>query len=584
MTILIAFAFLAGVVTVLSPCILPILPIVLSGTVTGGKRRPWGIVTGFILSFTFFTLFLSAIVRATGVSPDVMRTLSVLIIGLFGVSLLIPRAQVWLEQVFSRLASKAPLGKQRQGFGGGVLIGLSLGLVWTPCVGPILASVISLALSGSVTGSAVVITLAYSLGTAIPMLGIAYGGRALLQKVPWLVRNTGIIQKLFGVLMILVALAIQFNYDRKFQAYVLTKFPQYGVGLTKFEDKEAVRKQLEDMSGQPAEFRQKDIGKPMTQFMDPLVARDLGQAPELIAGGEWFNSEPFTLESLRGKVVLVDFWTYTCINCIRTFPFLRAWHEKYVDKGLVIIGVHAPEFEFEKNPENVKKAIKDYGLKYPIMQDNDFATWRAYNNRYWPAEYFIDKNGHIRRTHFGEGDYDESEKVLQALLAETGADIGNTPTVKQDYSINARTPELYLGYDRIEYLASSEKIQRGTPALYSLPKVIPENHFAFAGTWAIEGEYAHPYRDSSLWLRFEAKEVFLVMRPKVQNKPGKIQVLFEGPGGEQSDYFGEDVHDGMVIVDSDRLYKLIKFDEGMSQTLILRFLDDNIDLYAFTFG
>lgn len=581
MLILIVFGFLAGVVTILSPCVLPILPIVLSGSVAGGKRRPWGIVLGFISSFTFFTLFLSAIVRATGVSPDALRSLSVLIIGAFGLSLLIPQVQVWLELLFSKIASRAPQGQSREGFGGGVLIGLSLGLVWTPCVGPILASVISLALTGSVTGSAALITLAYSLGTALPMLAIVYGGRALLQRVPWLVKNTGVLQKAFGVLMIMVALAIQFNYDRKFQAFVLEKFPQYGAGLTKFEDNEAVRKQLEDMRDKPEEFPREGIGRPMTQFINPLVARDLGAAPELVQGGEWFNSQALTLEGLRGKVVLVDFWTYTCINCIRTLPYLRSWHEKYAEKGLVIIGVHAPEFEFEKKSENVRKAVEDYGLKYPIMQDNDFATWRAYNNRYWPAEYFIDKHGHIRRTHFGEGDYDESEEALQALLAEAGADVGDAPTVPQDYSIDARTPELYLGYDRIEYLASPEDISRDQRARYSIPSRVPRHHFAYGGEWTLSGERAVPFAGAKLLLNFEAKNVFLVVRPHAEDR-GSIKLLLDNEALFKG--AGEDVMGGIVNVEGDRLYSLIELSDTGVHTLELEFLDDDLELYAFTFG
>jgi cytochrome c biogenesis protein CcdA len=224
--LLILFSFIAGFVTILSPCILPILPIVLSGSLNGGHRRPIGIVVGFVLSFTLFTLFLSAIVKATGLSPDLLRSVSVIIILFFGAALLLPNFQVLMEKLFTRLAGSVS-GKvsQGSGFWSGILLGLSLGLVWTPCVGPIIASVITLAATSSVNGSAVLITLAYSIGTAIPMFAITYGGRKLLQKIPWLLRNTGNIQKVFGVLMILVAIGIFFNLDRKFQTAVLDKLP-----------------------------------------------------------------------------------------------------------------------------------------------------------------------------------------------------------------------------------------------------------------------------------------------------------------------------------------------------------------------
>src|SRR3990167_10732741 len=252
MILLIAFAFLAGIITVLSPCILPILPIILTSSIGGqntGKSRPMGVVIGFILSFTFFTLFLSTIVRLSGISADTLRLVSVIVIALFGASLLIPQFQVLVERLFSKLAGFMPTSQNRTGFGGGLLIGFSVGLLWTPCVGPILASVISLAITGTVTFDAFLITLAYSLGTAIPMFLIMLGGQNALRRVPWLLSNLGNIQKLFGVLMILTAIGIFFNVDRRFQTYILETFPQYGTGLTKLEDNELIRNQLDKKSG-----------------------------------------------------------------------------------------------------------------------------------------------------------------------------------------------------------------------------------------------------------------------------------------------------------------------------------------------
>ncbi|MBI3559809.1 cytochrome c biogenesis protein DipZ, partial [Candidatus Gottesmanbacteria bacterium] len=513
MILLIAFAFLAGVVTILSPCILPVLPIVLSGGISGGKRRPLGIVTGFIVSFTFFTLFLTAIVRATGISPDALRSISVVIVIAFGLSLIVPKFQALFEQFIGKLSSlvaskNTQQDNQRQDFVGGLLIGLSLGLVWTPCVGPILASVISLALTGSVTSTAFFITLAYAIGTSIPMLAIVWGGRTLLQKNPWLVQSSGKIQKIFGILMILTALAIATNLDRKFQTYILQTFPQYGVGLTKFEDNAAVKKQLQNGTKKPVSEVKK--GKPMFD----VFKTDLGAAPEFISGGKWFNSQSLTVASLRGKVVLVDFWTYTCINCIRTLPYLKSWYAKYKDKGLVIIGVHTPEFEFEKNPDNVAKAIKDFGLEYPVMQDNDYATWNAYNNRYWPAKYLIDKDGRIRYTHFGEGNYDETEKKIQELLEEAGSTVQNVSISNPTYQVQTRTPETYLGYRRMDGLASPERVRVSEVSLYTAPVNLDRNSFALSGQWMIGDEYASPGQGASLIYRFDAKAVFLVMRPK----------------------------------------------------------------------
>ena len=543
MMLLIAFAFLAGVVTILSPCILPILPIILSSTIGGqntGKSRPMGVVIGFVLSFTFFTLFLSTIVRLSGISADALRLVSVLVIAGFGVSLLIPQFQVLLERLFSKLAGFIPSNQNRTGFGGGLLIGFSVGLLWTPCVGPILASVISLAITGTVTFDAFLITLAYSLGTAVPMFLIILGGQNVLRRVPWLLANLVNIQKLFGILMILTAIGIFFNVDRKFQTFVLEKFPQYGVGLTKFEDNELIKNQLQKKSG--TEVKKEDIGKP--------------KAPEIIPGGVWFNSDPLTLAKLKGKVVIIDFWTYTCINCQRTFPYLRQWWEKYKDKGLVIIGVHSPEFEFEKSEKNLTQAIKDFNLPYPIVQDNNFDTWRAYNNRYWPAKYFIDKEGYIRFTHFGEGAYDESEKVIQELLKETGAKDVTLNINNPNYQTYAKTAEIYLGSTRSEI----------------------NNNISFDGEWKVMSEYANPQKGAKLHLNFESKEVFLVMR--TSGAPAKVKVYID----DKLQHFGEDNNNGIVTIESDRLYKLINLPFPGRHILRLEFEDSNAQIFAFTFG
>lgn len=579
MILLIAFAFIAGFVTILSPCILPLLPIILSGSVTGGKKKPLGIVTGFVLSFTFFTLFLASLVQITGISASALRSLSIIIIFVFGLSLVIPKIQVLIEQLFTRFASLGPKANTNTGFFGGIVIGITLGLVWTPCVGPILASVISLAITGSISATAFLITFSYSLGTAIPMLAITYGGQQLLRRVPWLLSNTGRIQRGFGVIMMLTALAIFLNLDRKFQTFILDTFPQYGTGLTSFEENETVSKQLQDLRQQ--DVNDSDMGKPSFQMLDSAT-NTYPQAPELIPGGEWFNSDPLTIESLRGKVVLVDFWTYSCINCIRTLPYLRSWHDKYADQGLVIIGVHAPEFEFEKSASNLAQAIQDFELEYPIVQDNNFETWRAYQNHFWPAKYLIDKDGRIRYTHFGEGDYDETERMIQDLLGETGTDLTGITIDNPNYTVESRTPELYLGYDRIEALASPESIAKDQPKTYSAPANLSNNQFAYQGTWTIGEQFAAPQADSTLTINFEAKEVFLVIRPKQPGTTVTFSILLDGkPPQEQS---GADVEDGQVTVTSDRLYKLIDLFGPGRHTLELNFDGDNIELFAFTFG
>ncbi len=564
MGILIVFSFLAGLVTVLSPCILPVLPIVLSGSINGGHRRPIGIVVGFILSFTLFTLFLSTLVKATGLSADFLRSFSVVIIMLFGISLLLPNFQVLMEKLFTRLSSLVSTNSSRgTGFFSGLLLGISLGLIWTPCVGPIIASVITLAATSSVNGSSFLITLAYSAGTAIPMFAITYGGRALLLKVPWLLKNTTKIQKTFGIIMILVALGILFNLDRKFQTEFLDKFPQYGAGLTKLEDNSFVKNQLEKIA-----------------HPDSSDSINASEAPELITGGEWFNTKPLTMKELRGKVVLIDFWTYTCINCIRTLPYLKDWNAKYKDKGLVIIGVHTPEFEFEKNSTNVKKAIADFKIEYPVMQDNDYVTWNAYSNRYWPAHYLIDKNGKVRDEHFGEGAYDETEQKIQELLKETGATI-TTKIGNPDYQIQTLTPETYVGYNRLGDFASPEGAQQDKESNYTTPSKLQLNAFAFSGKWKMLGETSMPAKGATLTFHFKAKDVYLVLN--MIEKTSQFKVFLDNKIITNQNQ-GADVHNGIVTVDENRLYNLVHMKEAEDHTLKLEFLDDNSSLFAFTFG
>lgn len=582
MILLIAFAFLAGIVTVLSPCILPLLPIILSSTTAQDQKRPLGVVTGFVLSFTFFTLFLTSIVQWSGIPADSLRSLAILILAVFGLTLVWPGLQQKMEIWFSRLSRFAPT-TNRSGFGGGLLVGFSLGLLWTPCVGPILAAVISLAITGAVTAQSALITLAYALGTALPLLLIMLAGSTALQRVPWLVRNTKHIQQAFGVLMILTAVAITFNLDRQFQTYILQTFPQYGVGLTGWEDTESIKLQLKDLTPQSEPKKEGNLMN--------LMQRDYPQAPELQVGGQWFNSEPLQLQDLRGKVVLVDFWTYSCINCQRTLPYLKDWWSKYQDDGLVIIGVHSPEFAFEHEAKNVQQAIDSFSLEYPIMQDNDFATWRAYQNRYWPAKYLIDAQGRVRYTHFGEGAYDETEAKIQELLEEAGSTVEvtiNNPT----YQIRSRTPELYLGSKRVEYLSTTETVQPGVWQEFSAPARLSAHHFGLQGQWKVTAEYAQPQPGGELRLNFEAQQVFLVARPVGEGGGEAGEGALVGGEGVPMEVWldgeavteGGDFSDGLVNINGDRLYELVKLAKPGKHELRLVFPAGGVELYAFTFG
>ena len=598
MIVLLAFAFLSGVITILSPCILPVLPIVLSGGVGGGKARPFGVLAGFVVSFTAFTLALSAIVQALGIPVDALRIVAVVLIIVFGVVMLVPWLRNRFELLTSRFARRsggAPGTQKRNGFWSGVVVGLSLGLIWTPCVGPIMASVISLALTQHVDGGSVFITLAYTLGTSIPMLGVMLGGRALLNKVPALTKNAGNIQKVFGALMIVIGVAIGFGWDRQFQTFILRALPGYGTGLTAIEKTTPVLSALK--TRQPAPSNAMKAGSAAGVFQAPTVAPmngmlgDYGAAPAFLTSGTWFNTAglsaasgqtsmggtmPLMLENLRGKVVVVDFWTYSCVNCVRTLPYLKAWYDAYRDKGLVIVGVHTPEFEFEKSTANVARAIHDLGVTWPVVQDNDYLQWNAYANQYWPAHYFIDAKGQVRYFHFGEGEYDVSEKVIQALLKEAGANVGGIVS-KPDTLIEAQTPETYLGYDRGRGFASAVAPVADAPVEYKPARQPANGEWNLTGTWTITPQYVLPAMNGTLQLGFDARNVFLVVEPV--DGAGSMSVFVDDKPGADT----IDVKNGALTPRGSRVYQLVGLTSAGPHVLRLE-VKGKLRLFAFTFG
>jgi thiol-disulfide isomerase/thioredoxin len=498
-------------------------------------------------------------------------------------------------------------------------------LVWTPCVGPIMASVISLALTQRVDGGAIFITLAYSLGTSIPMLGVMLGGRALINRVPVLTKNLARIQKGFGVLMIAVAVMIAVGWDRKLQTAILRVFPSYGSGLTALENTDPVQGALEarevtrpDQPGSGLSMVDVSGGAPETFSPSPRPRdgrlADYGPAPQIVTRGRWYNTEdvqtggagdesaktgsagagdaeaegsgsgenpaegspPLSMEELRGKVVIVDFWTYSCVNCVRTIPYLKSWYDEYRARGLVIIGVHTPEFEFEKNPSNVARAVSDLGIDWPVVLDNDYRQWRAYSNRYWPAHYFIDAEGRVRYFHFGEGEYDTSEKVIRALLKEAGEKVRGRVS-NPDFQYYAHTPETYLGYGRSEGFTSAVDLVADRMTDYR-PGGTPDNaEWSLAGTWAVKREYVVPESEGVLAIGFNAKNVFLVVEP--EEPGGEIRVKVDGSVGSDT----PDVKDGILMPDESRLYQLVGLEEPGEHVLSLE-VKGKLRLFAFTFG
>src|SRR4051794_20337826 len=404
MVLLMAFAFLAGIGTALSPCVLPVLPIALSAGATGGSRRPLGIVTGLALSFTFATVALVYVIHALGLPDDLLRKLAIAGLIGFGIALAIPAVGDRIEARLSRIAGgRHARGGEDGGFGSGLLLGASLGLVYAPCAGPILAGVITLSASQTFTAGRLATALAYGIGSAVALYVLMLGGRRLTRR---LARRSGRLQQGLGVVMAVVGVLMVANLDTRFQNAIASDLPSFLVNPTGGLEKSApVSKELANVRGH--------------------APQRLGRAPEIRGTQRWFNTpggRPLTLAELgrQKRVVLIDFWTYTCINCIRTLPKLKAWDAKYRADGLTVIGVHTPEFPFEKDAGNVGAAIRQDGVRYPVAQDNDYTTWDAYHNAYWPAEYLIDAEGQVRHVHFGEGDYDQTERAIRALLAESG--------------------------------------------------------------------------------------------------------------------------------------------------------------------
>jgi len=541
MLILIAVGFAAGLITALSPCVLPVLPILLAGGATGGRRKPYAIVAGLVASFTAFTLAGVWLLDALGLPKDLLRNLAIVLLFVVAASLLVPRLGLVLERPLARLGRR-PGGD----LGGGLLLGAALGLVFVPCAGPVLAAVTVVAASRDLGVDVVALTLAYALGAALPMLLVAAGGRWAAGMTS-IRRHGAAVRQALGAVVALTALAIALGADSRFQ----TSVPGYT---------ESLQEQIERSSA-----AERELGELTDRETQDEGLRDFGPAPEFAGISTWLNSRPLTVAGLRGKVVLVDFWTYSCVNCLRTLPFLRAWDKAYRDDGLQIVGVHTPEFAFEHEVDNVRGAADRLDVRYAIAIDNDYGTWNAYGNRYWPAKYLIDRQGHVRFVHYGEGAYGETERVIRSLLAERPASALVSAAIAEATPSRHATPETYLGYQRLMGLANPA-VAPDRSAPYLLPAKLAQNQLAYGGRWRVEAERAVAGRRARLRLRFHAREVNLVLGGN-----GTVRVLLDGRATRS------------VKVRGSRLYNLIELPRLRTGLLELRF-SPGVAGYAFTFG
>jgi cytochrome c biogenesis protein CcdA/thiol-disulfide isomerase/thioredoxin len=595
MIVLLAFAFLAGAGTALSPCVLPLLPALLSAGGVGGRRRPLGVVVGLSVTFTVTIVGVASVVDGVGLGSDPLRGVAIIVLLVFGIALLLPRVAERIEAPLSRLARFGPRSTG-DGFLSGLLVGGALGFVYTPCASPILAAVISVS---AASGRTVLIALAYALGSAVVLFALTLGGRKLLDRARAAGRGP-LLQRVLGTIMILTALAIATNEDVNFDQFVAQHIPD--VNLTaSLECSSTVTGRLHEITGHhpkfaPANGSSSCKGSASAVHTAPAGASQaslvaiahelpvLGPAPEFMETQDWFNTpgdRPLTLASLQGRVVLIDFWTYTCINCIRTLPYLKAWDAAYRNRGLTIVGVETPEFAFEHDASNVSNAIDQFGLHYPVVQDNNMGTWNAYGNEDWPADYLIDAHGQVRYTAVGEGDYSKSETAIRALLAEAGYSVGamSHPTGMIVPSLKA-TPETYLGTARAEGWVSPPKAglhDYGPPVSGGLRL----NEFAFSGEWNIAEQPATAVAGAGIDVEFMAKHVYLVLS-SAGERPRSVQVLIDGRPIGATDA-GADVHAGVVTVRGQRLYTLVSLPREGQHRLSLR-LAPGVTGYAFTFG
>ncbi len=550
MILLLAIGFAAGVITTLSPCVLPVLPIVFAGSAAGeGHRRSFAIIAGLVVSFTTFTLTAGALLSALGLPQDLLRNVAIAMLFVLSATLVFPRFALLIERPF------AFMSRRRFGDRGAFLLGVSLGLVFVPCAGPVLATISVLSAQHRISLDTVLLTLSYALGAGSILLLVALGGQRVAR--PLRLRSVAFRQAM-GVVVAGAALAILFNVDQSLQ----TRLGSYTSVLQKHvEETSFARTRLGRLRGQKS-----PLAASSTAATGSLL--DYGKAPEFRGIAHWLNTpdgRPLSIAGLRGKVVLVDFWTYSCINCIRTLPHLRALYAAYHRQGLEIVGVHTPEFAFEHVLSNVSSATHDLHVSWPVALDNGFETWNAYSNQYWPAEYLVDRTGRVRHLHFGEGDYRQTARLIRRLLGPSNSP--RVSSVADTTPTEVTTPESYLGYARLDqsrYRGSA--VRPGKRGQYVFPGSLPPDNLSYAGQWTIGNESAVAGRKARLRLHFHARFVYVVLG-------GHGQVLASVDGHPTRSF----------RVSTTRLYTVVERPRVRDALLELRF-SSGIVAYSFTFG
>jgi cytochrome c biogenesis protein CcdA/thiol-disulfide isomerase/thioredoxin len=581
--ILFVLAYLGGVLTIVSPCILPVLPFVFARAdrpfVSNGLPLLAGMAATFAAVATLAAVGGGWAVQAN----DYGRLAALVLLGLFGVALLFPALSDRMTRPLVALGARLSRSADDRTENGGatilpsLLLGVATGLLWAPCAGPVLGLILTGAALQGASVQTSFLLVAYAAGAATSLaLALLVGGRVFVAMK----RSLGVgewVRRGVGAAVIAAVVAIGLGLDTGFLTRVSV------AGTTTLEQGLLDRFHPAVDGQQPVSMAMSGGNAGRLPVEDDL--------PSLAGATEWLNSPPLPAEALKGKVVVVDFWTYSCINCLRSIPYVRAWAEKYKDQGLVVIGVHAPEFAFERNIGNVKKAVSDLGITYPVAIDNEYAIWRAFGNQYWPAHYFVDAAGHIRHHHFGEGEYDESERVIQQLLAEAGkvnvaADlvaVQASGALAASDTADTKSPETYIGFSRAENFVSPGGIVQDTPHLYAAasPRL---NEWGLSGNWTIGAEDgALNEKDGRIVYRFHARDLHLVLGPAPESGPVRFRVTIDGapPGNSH----GSDVDaEGQGVVASQRLYQLVRQSGPITDhTFEIQFLDPGVQAFAFTF-
>lgn len=555
--------FIAGMLTVLAPCVLPLLPVIIGGSFTGDvkdKRRPLIIAGSLAVSLLVFTLLLRAAIT-TNIDPRNIAYFSGGIIIAIGILTLFPGIYARaLGKIGLEHRSQALLNKgfnNKNGIVGPVIIGAALGPVFSSC-SPVYAYIVATILPANF-GQALVYITSYILGLAAVLLLIGYYGRRFVSKISFASNPRGWFQRSIAILFIVVGLLVISGYDKRLQTYVSTHTPF----------------NFDKLSAQflPSTFTKTD-GK--------LFNVEPYQAPEFTGLTNWINSKPLSLEDLKGKVVLVDFWTYSCINCIRNNPYLERWYNEYKDDGLVVVGVHAPEFAFEKNPKNVLKAVKDQKITYPVALDNDFATWSAFQNQSWPASYLVNPEGQVVRIHEGEGAYKKSEDAIRSLLMKQGAKLSGATAGNSDAPVSEKqTPETYLGSKRASNYIGSPSLTGAGSALFTAPTSLAKNKWALSGKWDIGAERITARGDSKLRFHVAAKDVYFVAESANRQA---ISITANGKPLSETGWAGSDVKGSNLTIQQAQLYRIADFKTFKDDVTLEFTVPNGVSINVFTFG